>query len=93
MKKPNKRSNFFVCSIVRINLFNSIKNPLQLTICTEKASSNCLFHPLGSIGDPLKVFWAPLGVCRGSVTKSVDEKKGMTPARKLGKVMNWDEET
>jgi hypothetical protein len=25
--------------------------------------------------------------------KNVDEKRGMTPARKLGKVMNWDEET
>ena len=25
--------------------------------------------------------------------KNIDEKRGMTPARKLGKVMNWDEET
>ena len=25
--------------------------------------------------------------------KNVDEKRAMTPARKLGNVMNWDEET
>ena len=30
---------------------------------------------------------------RWSIIKSVDEKRGMTPARKLRKVMNWDEET
>ena len=24
--------------------------------------------------------------------KNIDEKRGVTPARKLGKVMNWDDE-
>jgi len=66
MKKPNKRSNFFVCSIVRINLFNSIKNPLQLFL-QNTASINYLFH----------LCEGSLGVHRGAIIKSVDEKRGI----------------
>ena len=64
MKKPNKRSNFFVYSIVRINLFNSIKNPLQLFL-QNTASSNYLFH------------WCEGSLDRGAIIKSVDEKRGI----------------
>ena len=61
----------------------------------------------GSVGDRLGVRWGFIGVLWGSVgfvvgslsvrwgsiNKSIDEKTGMTPTRKLEKVMNWDEET
>ena len=70
MKKPNKRSNFFVCSIVRINLFNSIKNPLQLFL-QNTASINYLFHWCeGSLG-------VRGGNHGGAIIKSVDEKRGI----------------